>query len=117
MHHKLVLFGLTFLLAATLAKSQVVYNSTGNYEYTENQNLRFESSEAMDMSNYTKTIGTKVYEDGVYTGELIENDVRYGYGKFNYSDGDVYEGEWSWDMKQGNGKLTYSDGSFYEGRW
>jgi len=40
---------------------------------------------------------------------------REGIGKFFFSDGAIYDGEWASDMKQGNGTYTFADGSVYEG--
>ena len=43
---------------------------------------------------------------------------RNGQGTCNYSNGDVYEGEWKDGMPwNGQGKMTESDGSVYEGEW
>ena len=36
---------------------------------------------------------------------------------FNYSDGDIFDGEWNNDMKEGKGKLTYKNGTIFEGTW
>lgn len=55
-------------------------------------------------------------ETGVYEGEIDENGLCSGYGKFTYKNGDVYEGEWLMGVREGKGKMTYSDG-YYEGDW
>ena len=38
-------------------------------------------------------------------------------GKYFYSNGDMYDGEWSNDKKNGIGKYTLNDGSEIEGEW
>lgn len=35
----------------------------------------------------------------------------------NYSNGDVYEGEWRDDMRNGKGVMDHSDGTRCEGDW
>ena len=40
---------------------------------------------------------------------------REGDGVMTYSDGSVYEGEWTCDHRNGKGKMTYPDGSIYQG--
>lgn len=41
--------------------------------------------------------------------------MKSGRGKYFYSDGDVYDGEWSQDVYEGKGKETYANKSSYEG--
>jgi hypothetical protein len=40
---------------------------------------------------------------GVHEGYWI-NDKKYGFGKYDYSNGDKYEGNWEWNKKHGFGK-------------
>ena len=44
------------------------------------------------MENSFETIVTKVYDDGVYEGNLVDGK-RTGKGKFTFSNGNVYEGD------------------------
>jgi hypothetical protein len=39
-----------------------------------------------------------------------------GAGKFEWSNGDSYEGEWAVDMMEGRGRIQYSNGNVYTGR-
>ena len=48
---------------------------------------------------------------------IFSSKKREGYGKYVYTDGSVYEGEWFNDKKEGMGKYTYKDGTVYEGEW
>ena len=66
------------------------------------------------MENSFETIVTKVYDDGVYEGNLVDGK-RTGKGKFTFSNGDVYEGDWVDDKMTGKGKITNADGDVYEG--
>lgn len=44
--------------------------------------------------------------------------MRNGRGKFNYSEGSIYEGEWKNNQMHGFGTLYYSNGKVaYEGEW
>ena len=36
------------------------------------------------------------------------NDVRQGFGKYTYANGDIYEGEWENNMRQGQGTYTFA---------
>lgn len=38
-------------------------------------------------------------------------------GTMQYSNGDVYEGQWKNDDKTGYAKMTYDNGDKYEGQW
>ena len=51
-----------------------------------------------------------------YTGDLIEGK-RQGRGKLVYSNGSVYEGEFSQHQCHGVGRLTAADGTVYDGLW
>lgn len=51
------------------------------------------------------------------TGEFFE-DVRQGWGKYCYTNGDVYEGNWYQQKRQGNGIYIYKEARLkYEGTW
>lgn len=60
----------------------------------------------------------EVFPDGsVYKGEKI-NKMRHGKGKFIYSHGGVYEGDWKNGKMDGYGVLYYADHSIaYQGGW
>lgn len=55
-------------------------------------------------------------EQGKYDGEIDENGLCSGVGKFYYKNGDVYDGEWKDGQRHGKGKMIYSDG-YYVGEW
>lgn len=39
-----------------------------------------------------------------------ENDLKNGFGKFTYDNGDIYEGNWLGGVKSGQGKLILANG-------
>ncbi len=41
---------------------------------------------------------------------IIILEIREGTGKYNYENGDKYDGEWKENKKQGIGKMVYGDG-------
>ena len=52
---------------------------------------------------------------GVYRGEFVEAEgqkVAQGAGRFEYANGDHYDGEWHAGCKQGAGVHLYCDGVF-----
>ncbi len=53
---------------------------------------------------------------GIYVGQK-NNNLREGYGKLYYYDGDRYEGEWKNDRIEGSGIFYFYNGGRYEGEW
>jgi hypothetical protein len=41
----------------------------------------------------------------------------HGSGKFKWSDGSYYEGEYMFGKKHGHGKFLFSNGKMYRGMW
>lgn len=62
--------------------------------------------------------GTKEYDDGVYTGDLVRG-FRHGTGTMQYNNGGWYTGQWDNGKKAGagTGKIIYENGSVYEGEF
>lgn len=64
-------------------------------------------------------------EGGVYDGEVtdVEDEsgekmtVPHGKGKYTWSNGDVYDGEWKHERQCGQGRFTFNTGGYYEGEW
>jgi len=54
---------------------------------------------------------------GVYTGQARQDGQPHGSGTQRWSDGTIYNGNWSVGAAHGCGKLSKSDGSGYEGNW
>ena len=48
---------------------------------------------------------------------LIGTEIKEGIGKFQYKNGDLYDGEWRDNKFHGRGKLTMSSGTIYEGNF
>jgi len=42
-------------------------------------------------------------------------DMKYGKGKYTYSDGSMYVGDWDKDQRRGKGKIAYQNGDWFEG--
>lgn len=51
------------------------------------------------------------------TTGCVSGDCNNGFGKFIYSDGDIYEGYFSAGSRHGFGKYQYIEGDTYEGMW
>ena len=45
------------------------------------------------------------------------NNIKLGYGKYVYSNGDVYEGEFKGDLRHGDGKYIWANGETYTGQF
>ncbi|KAK1316766.1 Phosphatidylinositol 4-phosphate 5-kinase 4 [Acorus calamus] len=50
-----------------------------------------------------------------YTGQWSAADVPHGVGKYLWTDGCMYEGEWSHGRTTGKGKFSWPSGATYEG--
>ena len=48
---------------------------------------------------------------------MIANGTREGKGVCNYSNGNIYNGDWKHDVREGRGVYTWKDGSIYDGEW
>ena len=60
--------------------------------------------------------GAAKFEDGVFIGQLSIG-YPFGIGRYEYNNGDVYEGEFRYRKPSGEGKMTYADGSYWEGEY
>jgi hypothetical protein len=47
----------------------------------------------------------------------VVKNGKQGWGRYYYSNGNIYEGDWKDDLKSGRGKMNYSNGEVYEGMW
>jgi hypothetical protein len=57
------------------------------------------------------------YNNGFYDGDVINNDIKHGFGKYFWNDGSRYEGQWQNDKRNGKGKFVWSNGDVYEGEF
>jgi hypothetical protein len=76
-------------------------------------------------SNRCNNGSHKEYTDGYYEGDLIDGEIRHGYGVFEITSGSLqgfyYAGEWKNDQQSGHGisksKLKLFEGLSYAGEW
>lgn len=57
----------------------------------------------------------KKYSNGVYEGEVNEEGKRHGKGKYTWSNGNIYEGDFVEGKCTGTGKYIFANGNLYEG--
>ncbi|XP_008787445.2 phosphatidylinositol 4-phosphate 5-kinase 9-like [Phoenix dactylifera] len=89
--------------------------SAGDKEYL----LSFASGQdALSSSAHIgSTVGELILPDGdTYCGTLLGN-MPEGSGKYIWSDGCIYEGEWRRGMRHGHGKITCPSGAVYVGEF
>jgi hypothetical protein len=61
--------------------------------------------------------GKYIYSDGdVYEGNFFLS-YRHGFGKYTYAEGDMYDGIWSWNVRTGLGYYKWPSGNQYIGYW
>jgi len=56
-------------------------------------------------------------DGGYYIGELSNNEIPNGKGKYFFKNGEIYEGSIIEDIFEGNGKYIYENGDYYIGQW
>lgn len=70
-----------------------------------------------NYSNPTKTVGKWEYSNGdKYEGQL-QNSQRSGKGTMMWRNGDIYKGDWVQNLPQGRGIYIYITGESYVGSW
>ncbi|MEZ5004232.1 MAG: C1 family peptidase [Chitinophagales bacterium] len=61
--------------------------------------------------------GKFIYSDGdIYEGNF-KSSYRHGHGKYQYIEGDIYDGMWSWSNREGLGYYKWPSGNEYIGYW
>lgn len=62
--------------------------------------------------------GTGIYatSGSMYVGEW-QNNLKHGFGQYEWADGVKYEGNYSKDLRKGFGKYFWPSGERYEGEW
>jgi len=84
------------------------------YEESEHQKERLQE-EFQEISQ--RLFARFEYANGdVYEGEW-RKCRRDGRGKMMFNNGDVYEGDWKEDVREGHGRLIYKNGDFYDGEF
>ena len=76
-----------------------------------------EEEEEIDIN--WESIFSEIDEEEVEdpTTGCISGDCENGFGKFIYSDGDIYEGNFKSSYRHGQGKYVYIEGDIYDGIW
>jgi len=61
-------------------------------------------------------VGTYLFSNGTYTGNWV-NGKQEGKGIYRFDQGEVYEGDFKNNLRDGWGLFDYGNGSRYEGQW
>ena len=56
-------------------------------------------------------------DGGYYIGEITNDEIPNGKGKYFFNNGEIYEGSIKEDKFEGNGKYIYENGEYYIGEW
>lgn len=67
-------------------------------------------SSSVDMTRFEYTNGD------IYEGTFLSG-MKSGFGIMSYADGSIYEGNWWHDLRHGVGKMNWGDGITYNGAW
>jgi hypothetical protein len=65
----------------------------------------------------TKCTNVKKFTTGTYIGCLDYESNADGFGTLTYTNGDVYQGNWSRNYFNGLGTMNFSNGDSYSGNW
>jgi|LSQX01.1.fsa_nt_gb hypothetical protein len=85
----------------------------GNGIFTQNDGSRFQGI----FEDGERKSGTMYYTNGeIYNGDWSKVK-RNGLGKLTYTNGDIWDGFWIDDKREGKGKLIRKDGDVFEGFW
>ena len=80
-------------------------------------------NERYGISNKIRPKGTLIWLHGTSVGEsvaalaLANSMKKNGFGKQNYLNGSIYEGEWKDDKYHGQGTFTFANGIIKKGLW
>src|SRR5690606_27847137 len=65
----------------------------------------------------TKEINFTNGDKANYYGEVNSSGVPHGWGKIDYSTGDIYEGDWVNGLREGSGRELMANGDMYIGQF
>ena len=74
-----------------------------------------QSNEDEEIQKIIKNNNSTIIKEH-FEGNLIDNK-KEGKGKYYYTNGDIYDGEFKNDLKEGNGTLYYANGDKYTGQF
>ena len=92
-------------------------NCFGTYEMSDGSIYIGDHKNGKGNGRGTMIFGKKTkWADDVYVGE-VKNDIKHGFGTYDYKNGDKYVGTFKSDKKHGQGTYTYNNGKVKEGIW
>lgn len=69
------------------------------------------------MCGGIRTRKEKVFQFGIYQGEVNQQDELSGQGVMTFNDGSYYDGQWKANKRHGLGTFQYASGSSYHGEY
>ena len=93
------------------------YDGLGKEIFNDNNNSKNSSIFEGFYQDGEKKYGKFEWSNGCqYQGNFFKN-LFHGKGKYNWNEHKYYDGTWDKGEINGNGKFVYNDGSFYEGEF
>lgn len=96
-------------------KPRILYNVD---EWDMQKKAKFRQRLLADANEEELKIYNEDWDDGAsYQGEHTSDGKRHGEGKFEWKNGDIYEGFFRFNILEGYGKFSWDDGRVYSGEW
>src|SRR5690349_11192643 len=81
------------------------------------ENGAWKLQELIELCGGMRTRKEKVFQFGVYQGEVNQQDELSGQGVMTFNDGSYYDGQWRANKRHGLGTFQYASGSSYHGEY
>ena len=94
-----------------------IYNHIKSYLNSEKYCTNHKSTNDVKIVEISKQKKIELDDGGYYIGELANNNIPNGKGKYFFKNGETYEGEIKNDKFEGQGKYKYNNGEYYIGQW
>ena len=92
-------------------------NQNQNKEKEEEKKVIIEAKEKEETKEEKTEKRIELEDGGYYIGELINDEIPNGKGKYFFKNGETYEGSIKEDKFEGNGKYIYENSEYYIGEW
>jgi hypothetical protein len=105
------------LLSSQMAKVSLDYSQSENGNNIQDQQLDTQSFSNPGTSKKDLKYIEIEYPNGRYFGLVDPQGKRTGKGRYEWTDGSIYVGEWANDLREGEGTFTWANSDSYSGAY